>query len=294
MMRTMQEQIFDLLDSSEMNWKVNKEPLNLPSGKETRFYGVVRSDNEECFGTCTDRYQVFQNDEMMELAVRLQDETGYLIQHGIVYANGARVSLDLKGKDEILEYPKVGDILEKSIRITNTHDGSGALRLAMGSTVLSCSNGMTRWVADQSTSIKHTTNMKGMVEKALIGFDVLKQEEITFMDEIKRMIDTPIDYKQVADMIFDVTAVEASEVKGGIGWSSEKHSTRSVNKAVSLLDSIKEEINYKGANAWGLLNGVTHFTTHKGGREATREDSKVFGGLMKTDKKAYDFALSLV
>ncbi len=295
-MKTMQDQIFELLEDAGMNWSVNKEPLTLQSDqKETRFFGVVRSDNRNCFGTCTGRYEVFQNQEMAELAIRLQEETGYNPNGGNVFAEGARVMIDLKGKNEILEYPKVGDIMEKSIRITNTHDGTGSLRLAMGSLVLSCTNGMTRWVAHKETSIRHTTNMRHMVKAALKGFEIIQEEEKTFMDEIRRMIDKPISEQKVAQMINEITEIEVEKVNTTHAvWSSDQYSTRAINKARSLFDSIKEEIDYKGSNVWGLLNGVTHYTTHKGGRENTRQDSKVFGGLMRTDKKAYDLALQML
>ena len=291
----MKDLINELLENSGLNFKVQKEPLKLPDGKETKFFGVVRSDSRECFASTTDRYEIFQNEEMAELALLLSEQTGYEVGEGVAYGNGSRVSIDLKGKENFLEYPKVGDIIQNSIRITNTHNGTGSLRLALGSLVLSCTNGMTRWVDEKSASIRHTTNMRGMLDTALKGFELIQKEEQTFMDEIHKMIGTPVDAQMVSNMIEQVTNVDVNKTRkvGGI-WKSEDYSTQAVNKAKSLFDSIKEEIDYKGANVWGLFNGVTHFTTHKAGTDKNRETAKVFGSLMNTDKKAYDLALSLV
>ena len=294
-MKTLEQEVFELLEKSKMNYSVVKEPLHLPDGKQTQFFGVVRSDDKTCFGTCTDRYEVFQNHEMAELAFKIKEESGYKIDRSRVYRDGAKVSIDLVGEEVYLEYPKVGDLMQKSIRMTNTHDGSGALKLALGSLVLSCTNGMTRWVEGRGASIRHTTNMKSLIDNALRSFEFMQEKEQNFIDEIKKMIEVDVNENQIADLMQSITDVDVRKVSmSGGTWKSDEYSTRAINKTVSLFESIKEEIDYKGANAWGLLNGVTHFTSHKAGRDSSRSESKVFGGLMQTDKKAYDFCLNLV
>ncbi len=295
-MKSVEEQIFETLENGGLNWKVTKENLLLPDGTETGFFGAVRSDNRSCLGTCTKQYEVFQNSEMIELAYKLSEETGYKMKNPNCYADGKRVSVDLKGSDKLLEYKEVGDVVEKNIRITNTHDGTGSLRLALGSLVLSCTNGQTRWIADKKTSIRHTTNMRKMLDDALRGFEVVKSEEKKMENEIDLMIEKEIRKEDIRQMIEGIVEVDMSligkDVEGN--YTSKEVSTRKLNKIKSIEESIIEECSYKGLNVWGLLNGITHYTTHKGGRNETREDSKVFGGLMRSDKKAYDLAVGML
>lgn len=295
-MKSVEEQIFETLENGNLNWKVNKENLLLPDGTKTNFFGAVRSDNRECLGTCTKQYEVFQNSEMIELAYKLSEETGYKMKESNCYADGRRVSVDLKGADKILEYKEVGDVVEKNIRITNTHDGTGSLRLALGSLVLSCTNGQTRWIADKKTSIRHTTNMRKMLDDALRGFEVVKQEEEKMGKEIDLMISKDIRKEDIRKMIEGIVEVDMGLIgKDSTGnYVSNEVSTRTLNKIKSVEESIIEECSYKGLNVWGLLNGITHYTTHKGGRNETREDSKVFGGLMRSDKKAYELAVGML
>lgn len=298
-MKNVKTEIVEMLESANANWEVVKRPLSFKLDGErhkTSFFGAVRNDTGVCFGTCKERYEVFQNSEMAELAFRVQEETGYNAANMKVYGHGERISLDLMGKDEVLEYPQKGDVMQKSIRLTNSHDGSGSLRLALGSLVLSCTNGMTRWVNDRQTSIRHTTNMRDMVEQALKGFGLLKAQEEQFVADVNRMIGTPVNEAHVTQMMNQVLEIDLDNiVRTEAGeWSSQEYSTQKVKKAYTLKDSIKEEIAYKGANVWGLLNGITHFTTHKGGRDKTREASKVFGDLMRMDAQAWDIANAMV
>lgn len=294
---TLENQIQEFLEGNHLNLSVEKEKLVLQEdSKETGFFGIIRSDSRVCFGTCTDKYEVFQNSEMAELAFRLQEKTDYKIGMAPAYGVGNRVSIDLDGKDQILEYSKTGDVIKKSVRLVNSHDGSGSLRMALGSLVLSCTNGMTTWVKEKSANIRHTTNMRDLVEQALISFQLIKEQERTMMEKINEMIGLTATPDNVADVIQLITEVDPTKVKqhGNGSYSSDEYSTRRLNQAQTLMDSIREEMAYKGNNVWGLLNGVTHYTTHKAGSEKTRDTSKVFGNLMSLDRKAYDFSLELV
>ena len=52
------------LDRFGMNWSVDKKPLQFLDGidaYETDFFGVIRSDNKDCFGSVTKQYETFQN-----------------------------------------------------------------------------------------------------------------------------------------------------------------------------------------------------------------------------------------
>lgn len=288
----------ELLQEFGLNWEITKEPLSFSSPVnnelliETPFYGAVRSDNYDCLGTFTDRYEAFQNEEMLELALRVSEHTGYNVEKGTNYNGGKQVMVKLAGGHEILEYPQVGDIIEKKIEFRNSHDGSGSLQIAMGTVVLSCTNGMTRFVKGKQTKIRHAANMRDMVESALVGLDMIVQQYDTMMDEIKRMIETPITPDNVNEMFMEVMNVDLNKVASN--YTSEEYSTKTLNKAKTLKDSIAEEIAYKGSNAWGLLSGVTHFTTHKAGADHRRETAKAVGSLLSIDNKAYDYALSLV
>lgn len=291
---TNEDQKYLALEAAGLNWEVQKEPLYLSGNVKTPFHAIVRQDTRDIFTSKKDRYEVFQNSEMMDLAFKISEETGYEFDTACSYGEGgARVSIDLKGPETNLTYKKVGDVVKNSFRITNSHDGTGSLKLALGTLVLSCTNGMTRWVDDKKVSVRHTTNMRGLIDKALVAMEVITEDQRLFELEIKRMLETSLKPKDKDNMIHLVTGVNMKEVNRN-DWTSDTVATRSLNRAKALNESFLEEMSVKGHNVWGLLNGVTHFTTHKSGRDSTREESKIFGQLMGQDEKAYKQALSLV
>ena len=295
-MKTLQEQIFETLEGAKLNWEIVKEPLLLATdSKPTPFFGMVRSDNRETFGTCRTGYEPYQNKELIELAYKISDETSYKLDTAKSFGSGNRVGVDLKTKPALLEYAKVGDVMNKSIRLTNTHDGTGSLRLALHTVVLSCTNGQTHWVKDRATSIRHTKNMRVMIDQALRGIDIIKKADISLMEQIERMIEINVTAEQVNTMVKEIGGVDTKLVRTvGEEWISDDYSTKALNRTKSLFDSIRSEMDEKGNTVWGLLNGVTHFTTHKAGRGNTRDASKVFGSLMRTDKTAFDLALEMI
>ena len=60
----------DILDRFGLNWDVEKQPLLLPSGTESGFFGIVRKDTEKVFTTATQQYEVFRTTNLETLYKR--------------------------------------------------------------------------------------------------------------------------------------------------------------------------------------------------------------------------------
>lgn len=69
-------------------------------------------------------------------------------------------------------------------------------------------------------------------------------------------------------------------------------SSRKLNQVSELRDNLQNEMKDKGANLWGLLNGVTRWTTHTKSaprRDNGRLESLVMGTNAATNDKALEF-----
>lgn len=303
-MENIQQKTFDLLNNNGLNWSVEKMPLifrreseNGHTSHETPFFGMVRSDNNQTFGTCKGGYEVFQNSEMAEVAIRLEEESDYQIAKAYAYKGGAVVGVQLKGKERILEYPQKGDIISEFIHLNNSHDGSKSLSLAHGNKTISCSNLMI--FRDQVVSkenIRHTSSMRAMVDQALVSMELIEESKKEIFANIIQMIEHELSASATANIISrisqEVTGVDLKEVNAN--WESDLYSTRSINNAKSLHESMIEELEYKGKNLWGVFSGLTHFTTHKYGADKNREYSKVMGSGNRLDNKIFSGLLATV
>ena len=156
-----------LLHKFNLNWNVAKHPLNFnPSGSEiidSGFYGVVITDNNDCFGAFTDQYETFQNSELAELVLEIADAIGQPISNGAEFKGGRKVMLQVD-----LNPVKIGDdtITRKATAI-NSHDGYTSLRWGTTGTTISCANQFSAISKELENSVRHTRNMRDAISRSL-------------------------------------------------------------------------------------------------------------------------------
>ena len=286
-----------LLHKFNLNWSVEKLPLNfnVPSvispndlkSVDSGFYGVVRTDNNDCFGAFTDQYETFQNSELAELVLKVADVIGKPISRGIEFKGGRKVMLQVD-----LDPVKVGDdTITRKATALNSHDGSSSLRWGTTGTTLSCANQFSAISKELENGVRHTKNMRDAIERSLRIIEGMEKADKTLFEVFSRMTDFKVTQKQVNETINMITGVD---VTMGESSARDKYSTRKLNQTQDLVQSVVKEMSYKGQTLWGLFSGVTHYTTHKGGSDRTREESKYVGGLQRLDQKVFNKFASLV
>ena len=286
-----------LLHKFNLNWSVEKLPINFnfPSvispndlkSVDSGFYGVVRTDNNDCFGAFTDQYETFQNSELAELVLKVADVIGKPISRGIEFKGGRKVMLQVD-----LDPVKVGDdTITRKATALNSHDGSSSLRWGTTGTTLSCANQFSAISKELENGVRHTKNMRDAIERSLRIIEGMEKADKTLFEVFSRMTDFKVTQKQVNETINMITGVD---VTMGESSARDKYSTRKLNQTQDLVQSVVKEMSYKGQTLWGLFSGVTHYTTHKGGSERTREESKYVGGLQRLDQKVFNKFASLV
>ena len=73
--------------------------------------------------------------------------------------------------------------------------------------------------------------------------------------------------------------------------NNDKNTTYAINRTNELLASISTEINQKGQSLWGLMSGVTNYTTHKmpvPSRENARLESLYTGSGFAVNNGAFN------
>lgn len=282
------DQVNNMLDKFGLNWLVEKRPLFFQrneSVKKTDYFGVIRTDNNKCFGAMTKQYEPFQNYEMAELVLRISDVIGKPVTHGKVFKEGRRVAMQIE-----LEPIKVGDdTIKRYATAINSHDGSTSLRWGTTGITISCDNQFSALRKDLQSSAKHTGNMRQLIDNSFRTLERLEKADTTLYETFKRMTEYFVDKKLVGDVIQKVSKVDPRNID-----AEKLHSPRTINKSRELTTSIAKEMSYKGQTLWGLFSGITHYTTHKGGTDRTREESKLIGGLQKVDQSIFDQFAELV
>lgn len=287
------EKVASLLDKFGLRWSVNKEPLYLADGTITPFVGIVRDDTRQVFTTCKDSYNPYQNSELAELLIRISDIGGYEIHTGGMFKNGSKVYVQLKSGNVIEGIGKNNDKVIGYTTGINSHDGTTSLKWGSTNITISCQNTFNMAARELTNSLKHTNSLHNKVDIYLREVGISVAQEKTLFDKFIKLSEQKLQKHHVAKVVREVTGVD---ILMNQDEAKEKFGTYNLNRTDELLECISNEIEQKGETLWGLLSGVTNYTTHimpVPKRENARMESKYVGSGSKIDNKAFNLISSL-
>ena len=169
----------DALIAAGLDWNVVQEPIYTAENALINGYKAnVRDSDRRVLGVVTDRYKVVQNQE----AFAFTDE---LLGQGVRYETAG--SLQDGRKVWLLahmphEYIISGERISPYLLFSNTHDGSGAIKVALTPIRVVCNNtlNLALGTAQRSWSMIHTGNIQSKMKEAK---DTLFKAE-RYMDEL--------------------------------------------------------------------------------------------------------------
>jgi phage/plasmid-like protein (TIGR03299 family) len=252
-------QVESMLDKFGLNWQVQKTKLLLPSGFESGFYGIVRQDTQTTFTTCKEGYTPFQNSELGEMLVRLSEKTGFKIHSGGSFNGGAKVYLQLESPNKIQNLGENRTTVNGFLTGLNSHDGSTALKWGETNITICCRNTFMAALRKVKNSVRHTESIHGRVEAAINEINGIVLAEKSLFDQFIKLSEIPVKKDHIAKIVNDITGVDIL-ITGN--ERAEKFTTYQLNRTNELLTSVSNEMKQKGETLWGLMSGVTHYTSH--------------------------------
>ena len=245
----------DALHYSGLDWTVQQEPLMTETFKDVPgFRANVRSDNGKILGIVGDKYKVVQNHEAFAF-------TDTLIGEGVRYEtagslNGGRKVWMLARLPE--RYRLMDEEVDPFIVFTNSHDGSGAIRVAPTPVRVVCQNtlNLALTTAKRSWSMMHTSGVQAKLDEA---HDALFKADFymkALQNEAERLSMQMVSDRQVLKWIDELLPLEenASEKQMLNIARLRNDLTRRYFDAPDLLLLPK--------NGWRFINAVSDFATH--------------------------------
>ena len=214
----------------------------------------VRSSDRKVLGVVSDRYKVVQNTD----AFSFTDE---LLGKGVRYETAGSLQ---EGKKVWLlarlprEYIIAGERISPYLVFSNTHDGSGSVKVAVTPVRVVCNNTLNLALdtAKRSFSMIHTGNIRDKMQEA---------KDTLFMAE-KYMDNLGIEFEQLRRQ-----KMTDAQVKEYIGLllPMEEDATLVQSKNIIRLRKDMEQRYYDapdlqkvGNNAYRFINAVSDFATH--------------------------------
>ena len=253
------EAVATLLDKFGLRWEVSKQPLLLPSGHESGFYGIVRDDTQKTFTTAKEGYTPYQNSELAELLIRISEKTGYDIHSGGMFNGGGKVYIQLNTGNQIQDIGKDRTQVKGFITGINSHDGTTSLRWGNANITISCMNTFAMAMKQLKQSARHTASIHDRVEQSIREITGIVEAERSLFDTFVRLSTMPVTKQAIVNVVREVTDVDLNMTKS---QAADKFSTYAINRSEELMNSITREMNGKGETMWGLFSGVTHYTSH--------------------------------
>ena len=281
------DRIAQLLNDTNLNWTVKESPLftnfedaTLPiEGKKA----LIREDNHAVLGLHSDGYQPFQNYEMLELLDKVSQQTGLPIHRGGLFGNGKKVFIQLQSHEfRIQNVGGVWDTISGYVTGINSFDGSTSLSFGPSTRTISCQNTFFGAYKEMGTKIRHTKNMGVKIDEVCRRIEGVLVEERNNFENIKRMSESPFEMNTLDSVIRTMFDLDRDvDLK-----DTDKLSGVTRNKLSRFYIDLNGELREKGNNVWGLMSGVTKYTTHSV-IKGDNSEKKMFGSTGNRERKIF-------
>lgn len=298
--RTMTAQ--EVLDFAYLSrWNVRK----VPAWAADEDGNIIQMDNRyatirtnpitgvnEYLGDVGNRYEVVQNESLVEFMDALVDESGAHFETAGSLRGGTQVFVTMKVPGYMV-FTGTGGVEDKTdlyIAVMNSHDGYGSLSVRVTPVRIVCANTQSAAIARTKSvwTTRHTINALKAVEDAREALGVTFTYADAFAEEMQKLIDREMDHMQIekaVNAIFDVDGAETERARNG----------RMDNAAQVMTGlNLKTVLGFENS-AYGVYNAVTEWVDHKveikQGVFGAPAEGLVLGGTTYTEIKERAFAI---
>ena len=245
----------DALRMAGLDWEVLQEAIYTDAGDKIAGYKAnVRSTDKKVLGVVTDRYKVIQNAEAFAF-------TDSLLGEGVRYETAGSLA---EGKKVWLlarlprEYIIGGERISPYLVFSNTHDGSGAVRVAVTPVRVVCNNTLNLALntAKRSWFMIHTGDIKGKIQEAKDTLFMAEEYMDNLGKEFERLRQIQMTDEQVREYIELLLPVEKN------ASITQLRNIKKLREDMASRYFDAPDLQTVGNNAYRFINAVSDFATH--------------------------------
>ena len=247
------------LQLAGLDWKVEARDMWLNGGFEPipGYKANVRSSDNKVLGVVSDKYRIVQNDEAFAFTDALvhYETAGSLL-------NGRKIWLLAKMPDTEI----CGDKTEPYLCFSNTHDGSGAVRVCMTPVRVVCNNTLNLALdsAQRAWSVRHVGDIGSKLVEAQQCLELANKYMDNLAVRADQMANTTVSderLRKILDELFpaadDMTVLQKRRVQD--------------MKDGYMVCMMAPDLAAFRNTAWGAVNAMSDFVTHSAPHRNTKD-----------------------
>lgn len=272
----------DALRLAGLDWRVEQKNIQLCGGSKVPGYKAnVRSTDGKVLGVVSDRYRIVQNADAFEF-------TDSIIGGDVRYETAGSLN---SGKKiwllaKLPETEIAGDKTEPYLCFSNTHDGSGAVRVCMTPIRVVCNNTLNLALdsAKRAWSVRHTGSLQSKMHEARACLRMANTYMGALAEKADRMANTIITRDQLNRILDELFPVDEHTTE------REKQNIKKLRDEYMVCYFAPDLVKFRDT-AWGAYNAMSDMITHNAPLRKTenyRENNwgRLMDGHVMMDKMA--------
>jgi phage/plasmid-like protein (TIGR03299 family) len=211
--------IDEALIAANLLWKVALLPLyalQQPNGNTLPQHihthkAVRREDTGEIFTVVSNKYQPLQNDEAFDVFRPLVEDGSITLETAGSLKNGRKVWILAKISEAKDAEVRDGDIVKPYVMLSNSHDGTQAVRFGFTPIRVVCNNTLS-WATEHADSkllrVYHRGNLRGNLDLLRQSLDTAKVEFSLRADKYRRLAKSNVNQNDLTKYIRAVLQTE--------------------------------------------------------------------------------------
>ena len=285
-----------------LDWQVQEKQIyrmpveNVDFASHVRvpeYKALTRSDNGKTLAVMKETYKPLQNSEafsffnpFIESKLASFETAGSLKEGKIVWilATLNKAPIDVGG----------GDIVNKHLLLSNSHDGTMAVRVGFTPTRVACNNTLTMAHNSEKSTLLRVKHSSKVSERMANIQGIINAYDAKFeatADQYKMLSKKSVNQKDLekyVSIIFETNENGTDREKIRAKRMKEQIQSLFENGAGQTLKSAK-------GTAWGMYNSVTEYLTHYAGKDdESRLERNWFGSFQRKNTQAFDLAMEFV
>lgn len=247
----------DALHLAGLDWTVEQTPVYTDSGIEIPNYKANRrSSDGSILGIVTDRYRIVQNTEAFEFTDEIVGET----EDGVVKYETAG-SLCGGRKIWLLAKMPVRKVLDDDVEpymfFSNSHDGTGAIKVGMTPVRIVCNNTLNLALnsAKRCWSTKHVGDMQSKLEEAKLCLQMADKYMKNLDEEADRLANAKLYKEQIDEILDEMFPIDDDATE------RKKKNVEDIKQSYYMC-YIQPDIAKFMNTAWGAVNAMSDLVTH--------------------------------